>query len=85
MDFIGITLLLTLVVLLGVGALAMGFHRPPTFDFEIKCPADQNHATVALSWSAQLRRPTVVDCDHRRWREGECSKTCDCALQNPSV
>jgi hypothetical protein len=48
----------------------------------IRCPEDQDVATVALSWEPGPRRMIVADCDHRLAKEGGCRKACEAGLQN---
>ena len=50
----------------------------------VSCPEEEDgeRAIVTLSWNREERRPLVVQCDHRRRKDGKCMKGCEVLLQS---
>jgi hypothetical protein len=83
MDFIGITLVLTFLGMIGTGAIAMSSQSPPPYRRVVTCPEDDGEARaiVSLSWNRTERRTAVVKCDNCHWKEGSCEKSCEPFVQ----
>ena len=81
MDPLAVTLVLTFIVMLATGAMAMRIQRPPFYRRQVACSEDHKQVTVALSWKPNQHRMLVVECDHRNWKDGQCQQSCASSLQ----